>query len=76
MHLNSLALRGFPSFGSPSFLKQAVVDAIETDVFAETGAPKGASAGPPPLGRSHVRGTYLVWGAMDSLLGGKRVLFI
>ncbi|CAJ1370157.1 unnamed protein product [Effrenium voratum] len=33
--------QGFPSFGSPSFLKQAVVDAIETDVFAETGAPKG-----------------------------------
>ncbi len=33
--------QGFPSFGSPSFLRKAVEDAMDGDVFAETGAPKG-----------------------------------
>eukprot|EP00435_Cladocopium_sp_Y103_P013713 s3814_g3.t1 len=32
--------QGFPSFGSPDFLRKAVEDAMDGDVFAETGAPK------------------------------------
>lgn len=32
--------QGFPSFGSPDFLKKVVADAIAGDVFAETGAPE------------------------------------
>lgn len=33
--------QGFPSFGSPAFLKEAVSEAIVGDVFAETGKPDG-----------------------------------
>lgn len=32
--------QGFPSFGSPEFLRKAVADAMDGDVFAEFGAPK------------------------------------
>ena len=53
--------QGFPSFGSPSFLKEAVQDAIAEDVFAETGAPKSLGnqytrpGGEPNLAQSIAR---------------------